>query len=218
MMVATGLKVVFDLRSAQEIARDGPEWAGVEVEASQPFEGVGIKREWVPVFATQDYGPEAVAIRYQYYTSGKEGFVKAYHDILKAAPKAYSTIFRRLAQPNPSPCLVHCTAGKDRTGVIVALLYLLAGVDKESIAEEYSWTDQGLAPLKPMFIERLLKNPALQGNREGVMTMVSCKKETMVATLEMIERDFGSPEDYMKKQCGMSDEEVERLRKNLRQA
>lgn len=212
------MKVVYDLRSAQEIARDGPEWAGVEVDKTQPFEGVGIRREWVPVFATQDYGPEAVAIRYQYYTSGTEGFVKAYHDILKAAPKAYGTILRHLAQPDPSPCLIHCTAGKDRTGVLVALLLWLAGVDKESIAQEYSLTDQGLAPLKPLFIERLLQNPALKGNREGVLTMVSCKKETMIATIEMIEKDFNGPEAYMKKQCGMSDEEIVQLKKNLRQA
>lgn len=141
--------------------------------------------------------------------------MKAYYDIMNAAPNAYGTIFRHLAQPDPSPCLVHCTAGKDRTGVLVALLFLLAGVDKESIGVEYSLTDQGLAPLKPLFMERLLKNPALQGNRDGVLTMISSKKENMDATLEMIQKEFESPEAYMQKHCGMSVEEIEQLRKNL---
>lgn len=210
--------MIFDLRSAQEIARDGPEWAGVEVDASEPFEAVGIKREWVPVFASEDYGPDKVVLRYQNYTSGTEGFVKAYYDIMTAAPNAYGKIFRHLAQPSPSPCLVHCTAGKDRTGVLVALLFLLSGVEKESIGAEYALTDQGLAPLKPLFIERLLKNPALQGNRDGVLTMIGSKKETMDLTLAMIEKDFGGPETYMKQQCGMKDDEIEQLRRNLRQA
>ena len=43
--------MIYDLRSAPEIKRDGPEWAGVDVEDADVFEGYGMKREWVPVFA-----------------------------------------------------------------------------------------------------------------------------------------------------------------------
>lgn len=190
------------------------------VDAEDPFQAHNITRHWVPVFAAEDYGPEQVALRYKNYTrSGSEGFVKAYHDILLAGgPKAYKTIFTHLAQENATPCLVHCTAGKDRTGVIVALLLLLAGMEEEKIAEEYSLTDLGLAPLKPLFMERLLKNPALEGNEDGVRNMVGSKKENMIATLEMFKREFGTPERYMKEHCGISEEEIERLRKNLRPA
>ena len=141
--------------------------------------------------------------------------MKAYHDILLAGPNAYTAVFKHLAQPNPNPCVIHCTAGKDRTGVLTALLFMLVGVDEETIAEEYSLTDQGLEHLKPLFIERLLKNPALEGNREGVGNMVSSKKENMVASIAMIKREFGRPEEYMRKQCGLSREEIEQLRKNL---
>ena len=169
----------------------------------------------MPVFASKDYGPEQVAIRYRHYTNaGSAGFVKAYHDILIAGAEAYSKIFRHLAQ-GKGPCLVHCTAGKDRTGVLVALLFLLVGEDEGRIAEEYSLTDTGLAHLKPLFMERLLKNPALAGNEEGVRNMTSSKRENMLATIEMIKEDFGSAERYMKERCGMSGEEVEQLRKNL---
>jgi protein tyrosine/serine phosphatase len=170
----------------------------------------------VPVFATKDYGPEEVAIRYKHYTSGTEGFVKAYQDIMNAGTEAYGRVFRYLAMEKPSPCLVHCTAGKDRTGVLVALLGLLGGVDHESVAREYALTDLGLEPLKPLFVERLLRNPALEGNREGVEVMVSSRRENMEGTIEMIEREFGGAEAYMKKLCGLSEEEVEMLRRNLR--
>ena len=214
-----GLKVIFDLRSAPEIKRDGPEWAGVEVNKTDVFEPHGITRQWVPVFKEADYGPEQIALRYKEYArSGSEGFVKAYHDIAENGTKCYGTIFRHLAQENPSPCLVHCTAGKDRTGVLVAFLFMLADVPDETIAEEYSLTDQGLAALKPLFRERLLKNPVLQGNREGVNNMTSSKKENMLASLGMLRRDFGGAEGYIKSYCGLSDEEVEQLRKNLLQS
>jgi len=209
--------VIFDLRSAPEIKRDGPEWAGVEVNKTDVFEPYGIRREWVPVFAEKDYGPEQVALRYKEYTrSGSEGFVKAYHDILVSGASAYGTIFTHLAQPKPSPCVVHCTAGKDRTGVLVALLFMLAGAPEDEIAKEYSLTDLGLAPLKPLFIERLLKNPALGGSVEGVNNMVSSKAENMTATIAMIKKDFGGPEEYMREYCKLSEDEIERVRSNLK--
>ncbi|KAK5108479.1 hypothetical protein LTR62_008297 [Meristemomyces frigidus] len=210
-----GIRIIFDLRSAPEIKRDGKEWAGIPVDNPDVFKAYEIERRWVPVFAEQDYGPEQVGLRYQAYTSGSKGFVKAYHDILLAAPKAYGTIFRHLAQEKPSPCLIHCTAGKDRTGVLVALLLLQVGASEEEIADEYALTDLGLAEKKPEFIERLLQNPALQGNREGVMNMVSSKKENMLASIEMIREDFGSPERYMKEYCKLSEDEVERVKKNV---
>ncbi|KXT16184.1 hypothetical protein AC579_887 [Pseudocercospora musae] len=214
-----GIKYIFDLRSQPEIKRDGPEWAGVEVDREDPFHAHGMIRSWVPVFAETDYGPEQVAVRYRHYSTGSEGFVQAYNDIaLAAAPQAYRTIFRHLSKPNAEPCLIHCTAGKDRTGVIVALLSLLAGREKEVIAEEYSLTDSGLEHLKPLFQERLLKNPALQGNTEGVLNMISSKKENMLATVDMLQKDFNGPVEYMKQYCKMSDAEIEQLRKNLTSA
>lgn len=208
--------MIFDLRSENEIKRDGPEWAGVEADNPDSFAAHGIKREWVPVFAKEDYGPEQVGLRYKNYTrAGSEGFVIAYRDISKSAPTAYGAIFRHLAQPKATPCVVHCTAGKDRTGVVVALLLMLAGVEDEKIAEEYSLTDLGLEHLKPLFIERLIKNPALEGNREGVGNMVSSKKENMAATLTMLRKEYGSAEGYMNEQCKMGHEEIAQIKKNL---
>lgn len=208
--------MIFDLRSAPEIKRDGPEWADIPVDKDDHFEPYGIRRDWVPVFAEKDYGPEQVALRYKEYTrSGSEGFVQAYHDILLSAPSAYGSVFRHLAQQDATPCLVNCTAGKDRTGVLVALLLSLAGVPRDKIAEEYALTDLGLAELRPIFVERLLRNPALDGNRDGVQNMVSSKKENMEAALKMIDKEFESVELYMKQFCELSDAEIEQIKKNL---
>ena len=99
--------------------------------------------------------------------------------------------------------------------MVIALLLTLAGVSPDKIAEEYALTDIGLRDLKPTFVERLLRNPALNGNRDGVWNMVSSKKENMVAATKMIENDFGGAEQYMRKNCEMSDAEVEQLKKNL---
>merc|ERR1712225_45837 len=103
---------------------------------------------------------------------------------------AYKTILSHLAQPNPSPCIIHCTAGKDRTGVIVAILYLLCSVPSPAVAKEYSLTDTGLQHMVPLFTERLLKNPA--------------QPDKMLATIDMIQRVYGSAEGYVKDVVGLN--------------
>lgn len=150
-----------------------------------------------------------------YTDSGIQGFVKAYADIMANGPTAYKTILTHLAQPNPSPCIIHCTAGKDRTGVICAILYLLCSVPATTVAKEYSLTDTGLQHLVPLFTERLLKNPALVGNEEGVKNMISAQPEKMAATIEMMKEVYGGAEGYVREVVGLSGEQIEQIRKNL---
>jgi hypothetical protein len=119
-----------------------------------------------------------------YPFSKTQGFVQAYRAILEAGsaesnPLApFPKVLTHLASPDPNgptPILVHCTAGKDRTGVLCALVLGLCGVDDETIAEEYALTDLGLRNRKGEFVEHLLKNPALAGNRAGVERMVGAR-------------------------------------------
>jgi hypothetical protein len=67
----------------------------------------------------------------------------------------------------------------------------------------------------PLFTERLLKNPALQGNEQGVANMISAGPDKMLATLEMIEQRFGGVLGYVGDLVGMTDEQIERIRSNL---
>ena len=92
----------------------------------------------------------------------------------------------------------------------------LAGVEDTVIADEYSLTDIGLAPPREQFVERLLKNPVLEGDEVGVRNMVSSKRENMLASLEMIDNEFEGREGYMRKWCGLGDEEIEVLKRRLR--
>lgn len=110
---------------------------------------------------------------------------------------------------------MHCTAGKDRTGLLVALLYLLCDVPPEVIVKEYALTDLGLANLKPLFMERLLKNPLLAGDETGTRRMTSSKPENMRASLTMIEEVYGGAETYCRERLGFDDATLEQLRKNL---
>jgi hypothetical protein len=162
-----GITHVYDLRSNVEIKQ----------HVSAPVcQLPGTERVFVPVFPDTDYGPEAIAVRFaQYGAEGPEGFVEAYRTILAAAAGPYNQILSHLASEQPTPLLVHCTAGKDRTGIICAIILALCGVDDDTIAKEYSLTEVGLGHRREHLIEHLMKSPALQGDREKATRMVGAR-------------------------------------------
>ena len=71
--------------------------------------------------------------------------------------------------------IIHCTAGKDRTGVICALILSFCGVPDDVVAYEYSLTEQGLAGSKESLTAYLLAHPALENNENGALNMISAR-------------------------------------------
>lgn len=167
---ALSIAHVFDLRSDIEIDRA----AGGPPAPAAPAPA----RHHVPVFPSTDYAPEAIALRFQDLAAvdTTAGFVSAYRRILGAGgERAFAPILRHLAQRDPSPCLVHCTAGKDRTGLLCAIVLSLCGVDDATIAWEYGLTDEGLAPLKPAMVRGLMAAPGVALDEEGALRMLSSR-------------------------------------------
>ena len=60
-----------------------------------------------------------------------------YKDIIDNQKASVATAFRALAKSSTYPVIIHCTAGKDRTGVVTALLLDLLGVPRQQIVEDY---------------------------------------------------------------------------------
>lgn len=160
-----------------------------------------------------------LAKRWSSYRKGN--LVDAYRRILsQGAQPALREIFLHILTRPTAPLLVHCTAGKDRTGVAVALALTLAGVEDEVVAEEYALTTQALAAIREKLEEKLAQREAFRelGEEErkgGLGNMLSSKKESMVGFLEMLRAEFGGVEKYLEERCGFSKEEVERIRENL---
>lgn len=111
--------------------------------------------------------------------------------------------------------MTHCTAGKDRTGVICALILSLCGVPDEAVAHEYSLTDMGLKERKEEFVAHLIRVEPLRGDRAAAERMVSSKRESMMHTLSMIREKYGGVEDFVRGECGLSNAEIGQIRRNL---
>jgi protein tyrosine/serine phosphatase len=105
---------------------------------------------------------------------------------------------------------MHCTAGKDRTGVLGAVLLSLCGVSDDIVAEEYSLTEQGLGD----WLEYLVKAVITQtgASEEAARRMAGSRKENMAGALKMMHAEFGGAEGYLTKTCGFTAEEVEKVK------
>ncbi|ORY96867.1 tyrosine phosphatase family-domain-containing protein [Syncephalastrum racemosum] len=130
------VKAVFDFRSDPEIERQGV-MPAIE----------GLKRFPSAMFTKADYSPAALASRWQGYFEGPAGFPKVYMIILEKATQQFSKIFHYMienqSRQSTSSLIIHCTAGKDRTGVFIMLLLGLCGVDDTIIAREYALSNLG---------------------------------------------------------------------------
>ncbi|KAF4633923.1 hypothetical protein G7Y89_g4197 [Cudoniella acicularis] len=142
-----GVGIIFDIRSVPQIVRAG----GVK-------ELEGIKRVWVPVFEEKEYTPEKAGLRYvQYSGDGTEGIVQAFEEILTRGAHTFRTILLYLSS-SPTPCMMHCTTGNNRSGAFIGILLSLLGVSPEDVATEYALSEIGLARGRDKVVARLLKN------------------------------------------------------------
>jgi hypothetical protein len=204
-LAALGVRTVFDFRSRPEIekvARGGDPLEMVNgreavedpnsVGNAEPDELVmlregsvereGVRRVWAPVFAKRDFSPAAVESRLRRYANGGiDGFLSAYEEAMRDGTDAFGAVARHLAatggKEGEGATMVHCTGGKDRTGICCGLLLSLVGLEKEVVGAEYELTQVGFEPYKAFWEEKdrdLWKHPLFQGpdGQEAVRRMV----------------------------------------------
>ncbi|KAL5507879.1 hypothetical protein ACEPAH_5497 [Sanghuangporus vaninii] len=201
-----GITRVFDLRSDTEMEKYGT--------PAPQIEGVEVVR--APVFQIEDYSPEVMARRFQLYASGKtEAFMELYSQILDNGGQAFAEILKHVRDRPDEGCLFHCTAGKDRTAVIAAILLSLAGVDDEIIADDYELTRIGREPVRTKILQRLSKEPIFAENKDAALNMLTSRRETMLAFLQMLREKYSGAEGYVQKCCGLSKDDIETIRRNL---
>ena len=112
--------------------------------------------------------------------------------------------FESMVEKNGLPCIIHCTSGKDRTGVLSAIILCLCGVDDATIVENYHETE--------MFKEELFVN--VESPTVAHFTteeMKSAPKEIMQNVLNKIRHEHGSVERYVDVVVGLGQEKRERL-------
>jgi protein-tyrosine phosphatase len=122
-----------------------------------------------------------------------------------------SAVMSAIATAGEGGIVIHCAAGKDRTGLISALLLSLAGVAPEAIADDYALTAEALRPREERW---LAEGPGDRADRQAELAWNRARPEVMLEVLATIERRHGGIEDYLR-WVRVSDAELDRIRARL---
>ncbi|KAG0300624.1 hypothetical protein BGZ98_009036 [Dissophora globulifera] len=192
---------VFDLRSHSEIERRGT------------LEADNIRRHHTPVFPEVDYSPAQIAVRFTMYLGGTEGFAQAYMSMMPNVRDFFVPILRHIVDKG-TPFIVHCTAGKDRTGIVCALLQMICGVDEEQIAWEYELTSRCMA-IKQEDVEFLKNAMGGEASEAKVRGVLSTHEEYMFRFLKEFHEKYGTINEFLMNEVGLTMEQIDAVRDAL---
>ena len=120
-------------------------------------------------------------------------------------------VLTAIAEAEPGIVLFHCTNGKDRTGIIAALLLALVGVGEAEIVEDYALTKAQIAPLLG---EKIAYAQARGENMGHYLALLECEAETIRHFLDHLAAEHGGVLAYLAK-IGIDLETSARLRARL---
>jgi protein-tyrosine phosphatase len=190
-LVAHGVRTVIDLRNPAEAEKDpDPIWHEHGVDYLLiPQQSEQLWREMDPVARTRTERDSLVIDR---------------------RAEQIAAMARAVANAVPGGVLIHCLAGKDRTGIAVAMLLSLVGVSEADIAEDYSLTVPNLAAELTAALAAAPDDDA----RARLVRSYDASVDTMLATLAHLRTRHGGAKAYLMR-AGLSDADIERIRARM---
>ena len=134
-----------------------------------------------------------------------------YVGYLEDAPQAVGRALRLLAEPGTGTALVHCAAGKDRTGVLVAVALSLAGVRREAVVADYVRSAERIDAVLARLQASPTYGPSLVGTTADAVRPVAGSMERF---LDHVDREYGGPHG-LAFSVGVDEETVARLSTRL---
>lgn len=194
-LMSAGVRHFFDLRRAEECAREPCRVECVSVEL--PSQGV--------------FDTDVATL--QTRADGENWLFGDYLRMLEHGGPAFGRLFAALADADGGAALFHCAGGKDRTGLTAALLLTALGVDREQVMDDYLLTNrfrgaEQVPHVVDLFVDHGIARPAAEA-------MLSAPRWAMEAALETLDTKYGGIECYLTDLAQVSDRHLDRLRARL---
>lgn len=181
-LISYGIKTIIDLRSPYELEIAPPPFA-------QPGNRTRYPKYFNTPFVNEDDEDGIEKL------NSMKSHVEMYHWMLDRFQKNIGIAVNQIANATKEgPVLFYCHQGRDRTGIIAAFLLLLAGVDKQVVADDYAISNMYI---QPTYTKTLYKNP-----------------EVMLETVEYLEQKYGGVSSYLV-QAGVTQNELQSLVSHL---
>jgi protein-tyrosine phosphatase len=205
-----GVSTVIDLRGDSEISRfgEGP-WTGRRVHVPTTDLTQAVFMQMV------DGGPDGEPLAEddvcKVMIEMYRGFV-ADEACRTAYTEALALVTEQVSQG--TPILYHCTAGKDRTGWLTAIILTALGTDRETVYQDYLLTNQRAAEGRgaPARAKLLALIRQLAGERQPVGPLLDVRREYLQTAFDEAEAKYGSIDGYLREALGA---DIPRLRAAL---
>ena len=152
----------------------------------------------------------------------EEAFRDYLRDYYRAAPfkprhvDLFTRYFQALAA-GEGPVLIHCAAGKDRTGVLAALTHHVAGVHADDIVADYLLTNnpERIAARAPMVAQVIAQETGRTPTDAAIRAAIGVEAEYLEEAFRAIEADHGGVDAYLAQTLGVDAVLRERLEAQL---
>ena len=187
-LIAYGVTTVIDLRTDGEVSK-----------TPNPFLGnVGPAYRHLPMI------DDSMMVE----LGAASGMFERYLMMLDGRPDAFRAIFEAVAEAEGG-AVFHCFAGKDRTGLVAAMLLSLAGVPDDAIAADFAETDAQLAVRYQEWIDS-----AAPERRSEMREEFRCPPDRILGVLEHLNTKWGGVSAYLEA-SGMNPQSIDRLSSKL---
>ncbi len=205
------LEVVLDLRTVREVELEGPgplsahRAVRIEHRSLYPESGGNTDLEVSTIWPAAGVADEALA--------GESAVIHTYMSYLRRRPDSIVGSIRTIARAERA-VLVHCAAGKDRTGVVVAMALDAVGVQREAIVEDYLATRERIEAI----MARLVRSPTYRPELEGYDPWDHAPVAgTIERVLSLIDERLGGSVAWLRAH-GLSEDDLEALHLRLASA
>lgn len=199
-----GLKTVIDLRTFKEAEKAQSNWQGDHPPQFFHYPIGSDDGEWIK--------DQQRLLRSGSFSSEKtlDHYVTAYRRLPKVGLDSFRDLLALVGDQSNWPVLIHCSAGKDRSGVAIALILEILGVDRETIMDDYLLTNQVARTEQRaiQFAERVARNKPATGSRlstrkppsaDAFFPFLGVKPEMLNGFYDSVDEQYGSMDAYLMK-------------------
>lgn len=211
-LLGLGVRTIYDLRSAAEVeASPDPAVAdvtSVHLDVLADAEAISVPANLDKVLSD----PEIVAAANQRLAGGEgvAALIASYRELveLPSARTSYRALFRGLLAEADAG-LIHCTAGKDRTGWAAASFLTLLGVERDAVYHDYLLTNDLFLPAIAPVFEGFA---AAGGDPDLLRPLLGVQEAYLDAAFAAVADGYGSVDGYFTEALGISPDEQQALR------
>jgi protein-tyrosine phosphatase len=202
-----GLKVVCDLRSAR-VTRRRPD---------RFLPDLGRKQHHFPMRnPSRVFSLKAIAATLFRPAALNRLMVKGYIElVIEGNAIVLGATLGQLAYPENLPCLIHCAAGKDRTGIVVALLLALLGVPEATILADYSLSNVYYDYFARAIEPRIRPLARWGFTTHSLYPLHIAHPQTLQDTFAYIRQKYGSILSYLIDAAGLNQHTITQIQGNL---